>query len=63
MRRAILPMVEAARRLPWHVDIATPATGLGHALNLLLDWCDLPGRRLALAGAGRALVLRRAADG
>lgn len=39
VRRSILPMVYAARRLPWHVDLTYPAGGLGHDLNLLLAWC------------------------
>lgn len=39
VRRSILPMVHAARRLPWHVELSQPAGGLGHDLNLLLLWC------------------------
>jgi hypothetical protein len=52
-------MVEAARRLPWHVEIVTLGTGLGHALNLLLEHCrrtcepdawQLPAAALGKAG-------------
>lgn len=39
VRRSILPMVHAARRLPWHVELGQPPGGLGHDLNLLLGWC------------------------
>jgi hypothetical protein len=39
VRRSILPMVLAARRLPWHVELSPSAGGLGLRLNCLLDWC------------------------